>query len=215
MQKELIEMVFILDRSGSMAHLTQDTIDGFNAMIHKQKGLEGHAIVSTILFDDKFEVLYNRVPLHELRPLSKKTYYVRGSTALYDAIGRSITKVKALQRQDEVKPTQTIFIINTDGYENASHEYTIQEVKRMITSERIDHDWQFIFMGANIDAIEIASQIGIEKKHAKNYHPDGIGVKYNYAAMSDAITSYRRYKVVDEAWANALDDDFELRKKKD
>lgn len=213
MQNELTEMVFILDRSGSMADLVSQTIKGFNTMIEKQKKLEGEAVVSTVLFDDKFEVIHNRLSLKEVKPLTKKDYYVRGTTALLDAIGRSITKVKHLQENNQyLKPTKTIFIITTDGCENASREYSSKRIKDMIISQKELSNWQFIFLGANIDSLEVADSIGIDKEFASNYHADDTGTSLNYKAMSEAISSFRVNNSIDRNWKADVESDFKSRK---
>lgn len=193
MRKNLTEVVFILDRSGSMAGLELDTIGGFNSMIEKQKNEEGEAYISTILFDDKCEILYDRVEVKKVEPLTKNQYYVRGCTALLDAIGEAIhhiNKVHKASRQEDV-PEKTIFIITTDGMENASHKYTYDKVKKMIEKHQQKHNWEFLFLGANIDAIEVAGRFGINSKRAINYHSDHVGTKLNYEVLGNTISAFR------------------------
>ena len=192
MKKNLTEIVFILDRSGSMGGLESDTIGGFNAMIEKQKKEEGEALVSTILFDDRTEVIHDRIPLEKIEPMTDKQYWVRGCTALIDAIGGAIHHVSEVHRyiRDEDVPEHTVFIITTDGMENASRKYTSDEVKKLI-SQKKELGWEFLFLGANIDAVETAKHFGISEDRAVTFKSDRKGTRMNYAAMGKALHCVR------------------------
>lgn len=215
MKKELTEIVFILDRSGSMSGLESDTIGGYNSMLLKQKKTSGEAIISTVLFDDVSEVLHNRLDIEKVSPISEKEYFVRGCTALLDAVGGAINHIgnvhKYMKKQDS--PEKTIFIITTDGMENASQKYNFEMVKRMIERQKEKYDWEFIFLGANIDAVEVAGRFGIREDRAANYHADSKGAKLNYEVLSDAITDLRAKKSIDPSWKSKIDEDFKSRKK--
>ena len=205
MKKDLTEIVFILDRSGSMGGLEGDTIGGFNAMIEKQKKEKGEAIVSTVLFDNLSEVLHDRVPLEKIEPMTERQYWVRGCTALIDAIGgaiRHISRVHKYIREEDV-PEHTIFIITTDGMENASREFSSKEVKRMIEDKK-ELGWEFLFLGANIDAVETAKHFGIYESRAVTYRSDKKGTRMNYAAMSSAISQLRCEAEIDASWKDEI-----------
>lgn len=214
MKKDLVEIVFILDRSGSMSGLEADTIGGFNNMIEKQKGIEGDAIISTVLFDNHFEVLHNRMNLKEINKMTDKEYFVRGSTALLDAIGRSITKIINVHKSisEEEKPEQVMFVITTDGMENASREYSYKKVKDLIDDQKKFYDWIFLFLGANIDAVDVGSKFGIDKVYTATFHADEAGIKLNYKVLDDAVSSIRKEKILDENWKKDIDEDFNRRK---
>lgn len=192
MKKDLTEIVFILDRSGSMGGLETDTIGGFNAMIEKQKKEPGEALVSTVLFDDRTEVIHDRIPLDKIEPLTDKQYWVRGCTALIDAIGGAIHHVSNVHKyiREEDVPEHTVFIITTDGMENASRKYSSDEVKRMI-SQKKEAGWEFLFLGANIDAVETAKHFGISEDRAVTFKSDRKGTRMNYAAMGKALHCVR------------------------
>lgn len=207
MKKGLTEVVFILDRSGSMGGLEDDTIGGFNAMIEKQKKEEGEALVSTVLFDHEQEVLHDRVPLDKIVPITRKEYSVRGCTALIDAIGgaiRHISNVHKYIREEDV-PEHTMFIITTDGMENASKKYSSGEVKKMIGRQK-ELGWEFIFMGANIDAVETAKHFGIDEDRAVTYCSDSVGTRLNYAVMEEAISSVRKGKKLSATWKASIEE---------
>ena len=210
------EIVFILDRSGSMAGLESDTIGGFNSLINKQKNEPGRALLSTVLFDDKSEVLYDRVPLDNITPMTDKDYYVRGCTALLDAIGRAIHHIGNVHKyaRPEDRPDKTLFIITTDGMENASKWYTYEKVKAMIERQKEKYGWEFLFLGANIDAISVANRFGIDEHHAANYHADSDGTTLNYAVLSEAICEFRAPESdkVSAKWKKKIDSDYERRK---
>ena len=213
MRKNLTEIVFILDRSGSMRGLEKDTIGGYNGMIDKQKKEEGEALVTTVLFDDRIEVPYDRVPLGDLPEMTEKEYYVRGCTALLDAVGTSVERIATIHKyaREEDRPEHTIFIITTDGLENASRRFTYDQVKRLITRQQEEYGWEFIFLGANIDAVKAAGDIGIRRERAVNYRCDPVGTKLNYEAMDKAVHSVRMGEELDDSWREELDEDFLLR----
>ena len=196
MRKGLTEVVFILDRSGSMSGLEADTIGGFNSMISKQKKEDGEAVVSTVLFDDQQEVVYDRQPVKMVEPMTDRQYYVRGCTALLDAIGGAIHHIGNLHKyaREEDRPEKTMFIITTDGMENASRFYTYDRVKYMVERQKEKYGWEFLFLGANIDAISVAARFGINADRAINYECDQVGTSLNYQVMSETITAVRRAK---------------------
>lgn len=210
-EKNLTEIVFILDRSGSMSGLEADTVGGYNAFIEKQKREEGDAKLTTVLFDDKYEVLHDRVDIRKLSPISEREYYVRGTTALIDAIGRSITKMlmDIKMSQEDEKPNKVIFVITTDGYENASCEYSIEEVRNLIENQKKE-GWEFIFLGANIDAVKTAGDYGISSDRAANFNNDAKGVSLNYQTVSEAVADFRKGKIGDK-WKTDIDNDYKKR----
>lgn len=209
----MTELVFILDRSGSMAGLEKDTIGGFNSMMEKQRG-EDDAYVSTILFDNVSEVIHDRVPVSQVPALTDKDYYVRGCTALLDAVGSAIHhigNVHKYARKEDV-PEKTLFVITTDGMENASHYYTYSKVKKMIEHEKERYGWEFIFLGANIDAVAEAKKFGIDESMTANYHCDTVGTALNYEVIGEAITKVRNCEVpLSGDWKKRIDDDYRKR----
>ena len=214
MKKNLTELVFILDRSGSMQGLEGDTIGGFNSMLEKQKQEPGEAFVSTLLFDDRTEVLHDRAKVRELRPITEKEYYVRGCTALLDAIGGAIHHIGNIHKyaRPEDVPEHTLFVITTDGMENASRRYTAQRVKEMIRRQKEKYGWEFLFLGANIDAVETAGTLGIAPDRAVNYHCDSQGTRLNYEVVGQAVAAVRSSAGLDEHWKDAIETDFRNRK---
>ncbi len=214
MKKDLVELVFILDRSGSMAGLEKETIAGFNRLIQQQKEVHGEALVSTVLFDDRFEVLHNRVSIQKIEHMTSKDYYVRGSTALLDAIGRSILKIRNVHKalEEENKPEKTLFFITTDGMENASVEFNYERVNEYIQLQKEKYGWEFIFIGANIDAIGTAKKFGIDADRAVNYRADKRGTNLNYKVMNETITELRVNKAIRADWKEDIDTDFKERK---
>lgn len=194
MRKGLTEVVFILDRSGSMSGLEADTIGGFNSMIQKQKKEEGEAYISTILFDDQSEVLYDRVPVGKVEPMNDSQYYVRGCTALLDAIGGAIHHIANVHKyaREEDRPEKTLFIITTDGMENSSRQYSYNKVKKMVQKEKEKYGWEFLFLGANMDAVEVAGRFGIGADRALNYQCDSQGTALNYKVLSETVSAVRR-----------------------
>ena len=214
MMKNLTEIVFILDRSGSMAGLEDDTIGGFNAMIEKQKNEEGDAFVSTILFDNYIEVIHDRVDIRKVRPMTRRDYYVRGYTALLDAVGRTIRHIGNVHKyaREEDRPEKTLFVITTDGMENASREYSYERVRRMIEHEKEKYGWEFIFLGANIDAAREAARFGITEDRAVNYHADSVGTAVIYEAVSEAVCNVRASRPMSDEWRQRVDKDYNTRR---
>jgi uncharacterized protein YegL len=208
MKKGLTEIVFILDRSGSMRGLEGDTIGGYNSMIDKQKGEEGEALISTILFDGETEVLHDRIPLDKISPITEKEYYVRGSTALLDAVGGAIHHIGSIHKhaRPEDVPEKTLFIITTDGMENSSRMYSYDKVKKMIEKKKEKNHWEFIFLGANIDAVSVANRFGVDKSHAVRYECDGAGTALNFKVMNKMVACARAAES-SEAMAAAFDSD--------
>lgn len=199
MKKGLTELVMILDRSGSMSGLESDTIGGFNSMIDKQKKEDGEAYVSVVLFDDRTEVIYDRTPLSRIEPMTDKQYYVRGCTALLDAVGGAIHHIGNVHKyaRDEDVPEKTIFVITTDGLENASRRYSYEKVRRMIENQKEKYNWEFIFLGANIDAAAEAARFGIHASRAARYEPDCEGTALNYSVVSKAVSAVRMSDTMD------------------
>ena len=193
MKKNLTEIVFILDRSGSMHGLEGDTINGFNAMIEKQQKGPGEALISTVLFDNESEVVHDRVPIQKVAPMTEKEYFVRGCTALLDAVGGAIHHIGNIHKyaRPEDRPEKTIFVITTDGMENSSHRYTYDKVKKMVERQRDRYGWEFLFLGANIDAIEVAGRFGVQANRAVNYECDSEGTQLNYEVLSKAVSRVR------------------------
>ena len=215
MKKNLTEIVFNLDRSGSMAGLEDDTIGGFNAMLTKQKDEEGEAVVSTVLFDNECEVIHDRVDIQKIEPMTRKEYYVRGSTALLDAVGGAIHHIGNVHKyaREEDRPEKTLFVITTDGMENASRKYSYDRLKAMIQRQKEKYGWEFIFLGANIDAAREAARFGIGADRAANYHADSEGTAVIYEAVSEAVCSLRACKPMTADWKQKVDDDFQKRGK--
>jgi len=214
MKNNLTELVFILDRSGSMAGLESDTIGGFNSLIDKQKSEAGHAFVSTILFDNISETIHDRLNIQDVLPLSDKEYYVRGCTALLDAIGSTIHHIQTIHKyaRPEDVPGRTLFVITTDGMENASHNYTTEQIKSLIEEKKEKNGWDFLFLGANIDAVETAGRIGIRPEMAANYHSDHEGTQLNYAVLSETVCAFRAGEPIAKDWKAQIDADFSGRK---
>ena len=216
MKNNITELVFILDRSGSMAGLEQDTIGGFNAMIEKQKKETGECYISTVLFDNVSEVLHDRVRLSDIKPMTDKEYTVRGCTALIDAIGSAIHHIGNIHKyaRPEDVPEHTMFIITTDGMENASQRYNSDEVKKMIERQKEKYGWEFLFLGANIDAVETARRYGINEDRAVNYNADAKGTGILYESVACAVTNVRKCASLDNSWRENLDVDYKKRGKK-
>lgn len=207
------ELVFILDRSGSMSGLESDTIGGFNSLLEKQKKEKGEAFITTVLFDDKLVTIHDRLPIKEVKSMTSKEYYVRGCTAMLDAIGSTIehiTNIHKYIRKEDV-PSKTMFIITTDGMENASHTYSYEDLKKRIEQKK-ELGWEFLFLGANIDAIDTAKKFGIEQERAVNYHNDAEGVALNYECLSEAISTVRCAAPLNKEWKKAIEKDYKTRK---
>lgn len=214
MKNGITELVFILDRSGSMQGLEKDTIGGFNSLIKKQKKTKGKCYVSTVLFDNVCEVLHDRVKLEDVKPMTEKDYEVRGCTALIDAIGGAIKHIGNIHkyaRPSDV-PENTMFVITTDGMENASHKYSSDEVKRMISHQKEKYGWEFLFIGANIDAVETAANFGIDESRAVNYHADKKGTKVLYENVASAVMQMRCNQRLEEDWCADINEDYKARK---
>ena len=215
-RNNITELVFILDRSGSMAGLESDTIGGFNAMIEKQKKEDGECYISTVLFDNVSEVLHDRVKLSDIKPMTDREYTVRGCTALIDAIGGAIHHIGNIHKyaRPEDVPEHTMFIITTDGMENASQRYSSEQVKRMIKRQKEKYGWEFLFIGANIDAVETARRYGINEDRAVNYNADAKGTGILYESVACAVSNVRRCASLDNSWREKMDKDYEKRGKK-
>lgn len=215
-KNDVTELVFILDRSGSMAGLEEDTIGGYNALLQKQQKEPGEVIVTTVLFDDQYELLHDRSPIQSIRPMTEKEYFVGGCTALLDAIGKTIQKIVNAHRhlQEEHRPQKVMFVITTDGMENASREYTYEKIKRMIQRQKEEFGWEFLFLGANIDAISAAARFGIGADRAANYHADREGTRLNFMVLNEAVYEYRQSRTLKKDWKKKIDQDFTSRNHK-
>ena len=213
-KSRITELVFILDRSGSMNGLESDTIGGFNSMLDKQKKEPGTAMVTTVLFDDQYEFLHDHLRLQDVKPVTDKDYYVRGCTALLDAIGRTESKVAERQRTapEELRADSVLFVIITDGLENASREYRLDQIKRMIEQHRERDKWEFMFLGANIDAVETARSYGISECMAADYHADSVGTRVNFETISKAAMGMRFCGMVAPSCMDSVRADFESRR---
>lgn len=219
MKKNLTELVFILDRSGSMSGLEADTIGGYNSMLTKQKEEPGEALISTVLFDDRTEVLHDRISLADIRPMTGEQYYVRGCTALLDALGGAVHHIGTVHKycREEDRPEKTIFIITTDGMENSSRIYTYDKVKKMVERQKERYGWEFLFLGANIDAIAAAGQFGIQPSRAVNYESDSSGTQLNFQVVSETVCAARACTCDlseyfdDPAWKKAIEKDYAKR----
>lgn len=211
MKNNLTELVFIIDKSGSMSGFESDTVGGFNAVIEKQRAEEGRVLVSTVLFNNYSEVIHDRVPIEEIKPMTAENYRVGGCTALLDAIGGAIHHIGNIHKyaRPEDVPEKTIFLITTDGMENASQQYGSDKVKEMIRKREEENGWEFVFVAANIDAVNTAASIGIRRERAANYRQDSEGTEMMYCAMSEAVSSYRRGARVDDSWSKDLNNVFE------
>ena len=209
----MTELVFILDRSGSMSGLEKDTIGGFNSMIEKQKREDGQALVSTVLFDNESVVIHDRLPLDRVPPLTEKEYYTCGCTALLDAVGGAIHHIGNIHkyaRRGDV-PDKTLFIITTDGYENASRRYDYEKVRHMIQHEKEKYGWEFLFLGANIDAAAEAQRFGIDADRAVTYKCDAAGTALNYDVISEAVCHVRASRPLSAGWKSRIDEDVRKR----
>lgn len=214
MKKDLTELVFVIDKSGSMAGLETDTIGGFNAMLSKQKKEQGEANVTTVLFNHHSELLHDRIPVQGIAPMSEREYEVSGTTALLDAIGMAIQKIGNSQKRTSAdhRASKVLFVITTDGHENASREYNYDKIKSMVAHQKEKFGWEFIFLGANIDAISAAAQFGISEDFAVEYHADVEGTRLNYEAVSEVVTSYRKGEKINRTWKQEIEADFESRR---
>lgn len=213
MKKDLTELVFILDKSGSMGGLESDTIGGYNAMLAKQQAVEGECHITTVLFDNNFVLLHDRIDIKAVSSITEKEYQVGGSTALLDAIGRTIHKIGNAQKHtsEDYRAEKVMVVIITDGEENASREYSAERVKQMIEHEKTQYGWEFIFLGANIDAVETAGRFGISADRAQNYHADSEGVEVNFRVMSEAVATFRESSAMPKDWNSEIQKDFKRR----
>ena len=214
LNNNITELVFILDRSGSMSGLEGDTIGGFNSLIEKQKKQDGECFVTTVLFDNELETIHDREELSEIKPMTEDDYTVRGCTALIDAIGSTIEHIERIHKyaRAEDVPEHTMFVIMTDGMENASRKYSSKKVKKMIERRKEADSWEFLFIGANIDAVETAADFGIGRERAVNYHADRKGTSVVYETVARAVGSIRASKPLAESWCKDIDEDFKSRK---
>lgn len=217
MKKNLTELVMILDRSGSMAGLEADTIGGYNAMLGRQRELDGEVIVSTVLFDDHIDVIHDRLPIDRVPQITEKEYYVRGCTALLDAVGGAVHHIANVHKyaREEDRPEKTIFVITTDGMENASRQYSYEKVRRMVEKEKEKYGWEFLFLGANMDAIEVASRFGIGADRAVTYEADHEGTELNYAVVSETVGKMRyATSRINADWKREIEEDVKRRKRR-
>lgn len=215
MKTNITELVFILDKSGSMSGLESDTIGGYNALLKKQKEEAGEATITTVLFNDKVELLHDRINVKGICPITEKEYFVSGCTALLDAIGKTIHKIGNVQRNtnEEHRADKVMFVITTDGMENASTEYNYEKIKKMVERQKQKYGWEFIFIGANIDAISTAAKFGISSDRAANYNADGQGTRLNYEAVSHVVSELRASRPITDSWKAEIEEDFTHRSK--
>ena len=216
MKTNRTELVFVLDRSGSMAGLESDTIGGFNSMLAKQKAEPGECRITTVLFDSQYEILHDRIDIRAVSPITDKEYFVRGSTALLDAVGRTINKIGGAQKNtaEGYRAGKVLFVITTDGMENASREFDYGMIKSMIRRQKSRYGWEFIFLGANIDAVGVADRFGVARDRAQNFHNDSEGVALNYAVLSETVASFRAAPCgagLDDGWSAPIQADYKKR----
>lgn len=216
MGKDRTELVFILDKSGSMHGLESDTIGGFNSMLEKQKALEGECRITTVLFDTDYHVIHDRIDIRGVSPLTEKDYIAGGCTALIDAIGKTIDNMKTVRKNtsEEFRSGKVMFVIITDGYENASRRYTSDEVKAQISELRKEYGWEFIFLGANIDAVETAAGYGIDAKYAADYKYDDVGTGLYYQVLSEAAKVFREMGCIPDGCLDPIREDMKKRGEK-
>ena len=216
MNTNLTELVFILDRSGSMGGLESDTIGGFNSMLAKQQAEPGECRITTVLFDNAYEVLHDRIDIKAVSAITDREYFVRGNTALLDAIGRTINKIGGVQKNtaEDYRAEKVLFVITTDGMENASREFDYSKIKSMIERQKSKYGWEFIFLGANIDAVEVAERFGVARSRAQNFHNDSEGIALNYAVVSETVASFRAAPCgasLKDDWSEEIQADYKKR----
>ncbi|GJM77526.1 hypothetical protein HMSSN139_00220 [Paenibacillus sp. HMSSN-139] len=213
MKQGLTKLAFILDKSGSMAGLEADTIGGYNSMLGKQKAIEGECRITTVLFDNNYALLHDRIDIRAVSPITEKEYQVGGTTALLDAIGRTIHKIGNAQKHtaDEDRAEKVMVVIITDGEENASREYSAERIKKLIEHQKTRYGWEFIFLGANIDAVDTAGRFGISPDRAQNYHADQEGIELNFRVMSEAVASFRQTASMPEDWNEEIQENYRRR----
>lgn len=216
MKHEKMELVFILDKSGSMAGLEKDTIGGFNSLVEKQRQMPGDVLVTTVLFNQSYELLHDRISLQGISALTEMDYEVGGMTALNDAIGSTIQKFTNIQQRasGSERADGVMFIITTDGMENASSEYSAKKIHEMIANQKSRFNWEFVFLGANIDAVAAAGQFGVAEEYAVKYHADAEGTELNYKVLSEAVSSFRNGRSLDRNWKKDIEKDFNSRSTK-
>jgi len=219
MKTNLTELVFILDRSGSMGGLESDTVGGFNSMLSKQQAEPGECRITTVLFDNMYEVLHDRIDIRAVSPITEKEYFVRGNTALLDAVGRTINKIGEVQKNtaEDYRAEKVLFVITTDGMENASREFDYAGIKSMIERQKSKYGWEFIFLGANIDAAEVAGRFGVARNRAQNFHNDSEGVALNYCVLSKTVSEYRAAPCgagLSDNWNSDIQADYKRRGKR-
>ncbi len=214
LKNKKIELIFILDKSGSMNGLEEDTIGGFNSMIDKQKKEEGEVLVTTVLFSNGLKFLHDREPIKEVKKMTEEEYYTGGGTALLDAIGNTILKIKNQEKKLDrnKKEDRVLFVITTDGMENSSSEFTAEKIKNLIKTQTKEFGWEFLFLGANIDAVETAQKYGISASKAVQYHSDKVGTQNNYKVLNDAVKKFRGGKELDASWKEEIEKDYQERK---
>ncbi len=217
MKKDLTELVFILDMSGSMQHLTDDTVGGFNSVLKEHNDGNGEVLVTTYLFNNESRMIHDRLPIAEVPPMTDKDYSARGCTALLDAIGEAMKHIVGIHRyaREEDIPEHTVFVITTDGMENASHKFSAEQIREMIRHEQEKYGWEFLFLSANIDAVETAEYYGIDRSRAVDYCPDGQGSALMYESVNLAMYHVREKKDLgtDRSWREKVDEDYKQRKK--
>lgn len=213
MKKNLTELVFILDKSGSMSGLEKDTIGGFNSMLEQQRKVDGECVITTVLFDNRYELLHDRIDIRAVKPITGKEYFVGGSTALLDAIGKTIQKIGTVQKNttEDYRVEKVMFVIITDGEENASRCYSSMQIRQMIQRQKERYGWEFIFLGANIDAVETAGRFGIDADRAVDYVPDGEGTELNFRMMSQTVATFRECGAVPTACLDEIRKDMKKR----
>ena len=216
MNSNLTELVFILDRSGSMGGLESDTIGGFNSMLEKQQAQPGECRITTILFDNDYEVLHDRIDIKAVSPITEREYFVRGTTALLDAVGKTINKIGNVQKNtaEEFRAEKVLFVITTDGMENASREFGYDTIKAMIEHQKAKYNWEFIFLGANIDAVDVANRFGIARNRAQSFHNDSAGIELNYETISETVSCFRAAPAdapLPKNWNKKIDEDYKQR----